>query len=187
MRLGELLLFRYRMPTDERFRLDRALRAKWFGDANVCAYGSLAVSDGAAAAFPYADVAVTNLTLAGTVSARSLAVKNLDVVGDAVVSAPLPVGSGGRLALNWNGVDGFACADASSFAIEAGGTLEVNGLGALPPCGSSYKVIGTETVSGSPSGWIWHSADRSVRAFLERKADGLYVTFGSGGFRVIFR
>ena len=113
--------------------------------------------------------------------------KNLDLTGEAVVSAPLTVGAGGRITLNWNGVDGFACAAVSSLTIEAGGTLELNGVGTLPSCGSSYKVFGTETVSGSPAGWIWRSADRSMRVYLEKKAEGLYVTFGSGGFRVIFR
>ena len=190
VRIGESMAFRYVLPMHQRQQIRAALGVKWFGtDTYSLKYGfeDVAVTNGAAAAFPYADVAVTNLTLAGTVSARSLAVKNLDIAGDAVVSAPLSVGSGGRIALNWNGVDGFACADASSLAIEAGGTLELNGLGALPPCGSSCKIVGTESVSGSSAGWIWHSADRSIRAFLEKKADGLYVTFGSGGFRVIFR
>ncbi len=190
VRIGESMAFRYVLPMHQRQQIRAALGVKWFGtDTYSLKYGfeDVAVTNGAVAAFPYADVAVTNLTLAGTVSARSLAVKNLEVAGDAVVSAPLTVASGGRIALNWNGVDGFACAAVSSFAIEASGTLELNGLGALPPCGSSYKIVGTESVSGSSAGWIWHSADRSMRAFLERKADGLYVTFGSGGFRVIFR
>ena len=190
VRFGETMAFRYALPMKQREQIRAALGVKWFGtETYSLRYGfeTVAVTNGAALAFPYADVTVTNLTLAGTVSAKSLSVKNLDVRGNATVSAPLTVGSGGRLVLGWNGVDGFACVDASSFAIEAGGTLELNGLASLPSCGSSYKVVGTETVAGSPAGWIWHSADRSMRAYLEKKADGLYVTFGSGGFRIIFR
>ena len=34
LRLGELLLFRYHVPRVERFRIDGALRSKWFGSAN---------------------------------------------------------------------------------------------------------------------------------------------------------
>ena len=190
VRIGETMAFRYVLPKRQREAIRAALGVKWFGtDTYALRYGfeGVAVTNGAAAAFPYADVTVTNMILAGTISARSLAVKNLDLIGDAVVSAPLTVGAGGRITLNWNGVDGFACATVSSLAIEAGGTLELNGMGSLPSCGSSYKVVGTETVSGSPAGWIWRSADRSMRVYLEKRADGLYVTFGSGGFRVIFR
>ena len=190
VRIGETMAFRYALPNKQREQIRMALGVKWFGtDTYSLKYGfeDVAVTNGAALTMPYADVAVTNLTLAGTISARSLAVKNLDLTGEAVVSAPLTVGAGGRITLNWNGVDGFACATVSSLTIEAGGTLELNGVGTPPSCGSSYKVFGTETVSGSPAGWIWRSADRSMRVYLEKRAEGLYVTFGSGGFRVIFR
>ena len=190
VRIGETMAFRYALPKKQREQIRAALGVKWFGtDTYALRYGfrNVSVTNGATLAMPYADVTVTNLMLAGTISSRSLAVRDLDLIGDAVVSAPLTVESGGRISFSWNGVDGFACADAFSFAIEAGGTLELNGMGALPPCGSSYKVVGTETVLGSADGWIWRSSDRSMRACLEKKADGLYLTFGSGGVRIILR
>ena len=186
LRLGELMVFRYRVPDNERFRVDRALMAKWFGSENVCTYGSLSVTNEAVLAFPYADVTVTNLTLAGTVSARSLAVRNLDIVGGATVSAPLALSAGGMLALCWDG-SGFGEVAAESFSIGDGGTLAIHNADVASLCGRSFRVVACNDISGTGAGWIWHSADRTVRAVIEKRADGIYVTFGSSGFRVFFR
>jgi hypothetical protein len=168
LRLGELLLFRYRMPTDERFRLDRALRAKWFGEANVCAYGSLAVSDGAAAAFPYADVAVTNLTLSGTVSARSLT---------------LP--GGGTLTLPGDGSDGFGEISVDSLTLGAGGRVAVPDVAGTALIGRSFKIASSESIDGKASHWRGCSEDRAVRVVLEKRADGLYARFEGNGMIMI--
>ena len=189
VRFGETMAFRYALPKKQREQIRAALGVKWFGpDTYSLKYGyeAVAVTNGAAAAFPHADVTATNLTLAGTVSARSLSVRNLEIAGDAAVSAPLALAAGGTLAVNWTG-DGFAVAEAESLSIGTGGTLAIKGMDAIPPCGSEYKVVGAASVEGSAAGWIWHSADRSVRATLEKRADGLHVAFASGGVRIIFR
>ena len=170
LRLGELLLFRYRMPTDERFRLDRALRAKWFGDANVCSYDSLSVSAGAAVAFPYADVAITNLTLAGTVSARSLT---------------LP--AGGTLTLLGDGSTGFGEISVDSLTLGTVGHVAVPDVMGTTLIGRSFKIASSESIVGRASAWRGCSDDRSMRVVLEKRADGLYARFeGNGMMMIVF-
>ena len=163
---------------------------KWFGSETYSLkYGfeDVAVTNGAAAAFPHADVTVTNLELAGTVSAKSLAVKNMDLLGDATVSAPLSIAAGGSIALHGDGSDGFAEVAVGSLSIARGGSIVVPDVLDGRLCGRSYRIFSTVDASGTGAGWSGKSADGSVRAQFESRADGLYVKFVSGGIRIIFR
>ena len=188
--IGESMAFRYVLPMRQRQQIRAALGVKWFGtDTYSLKYGfeDVAVTNGAAAAFPHADVAVTNLALAGTVSAKSLAVKNVDLLGDATVAAPLTVEAGGSIVLHGDGTDGFAEVSVDSLSIARGGSIVVPDVLDGRLCGRSYRVFSTANISGTGMGWSGKSADGSLRAQLESRADGLYLKFVSGGVRIIFR
>ena len=190
VRIGETMAFRYVLPMRQRQQIRAALGVKWFGSETYSLkYGfeDVAVTNGAAAAFPHADVTVTNLALAGTVSAKSLAVKNMDLLGDATVSAPLSIAAGGSIALHGDGSDGFAEVAVGSLSIARGGSIVVPDVLDGRLCGRSYRIFSTVDASGTGAGWSGKSADGSVRAQFESRADGLYVKFVSGGIRIIFR
>lgn len=190
VRIGETMAFRYVLPMRQRQQIRAALGVKWFGtDAYALKYGFVdaAITNGASAAFPYADVTVTNLTLAGSVSARSIAVKNVDLRGDATVDAPLSVARDGTITLHGDGADGFATVAVTSVTIANRGHIAVPDVPDGSLCGQAFRLFDTENVNGSGAGWNGRSADGSVRAQLESRADGLYVKFISNGIRVIFR
>ena len=186
MRLGELLLFRYHVPRAERFRIDGALRSKWFGSVNEYLIENVVVTNGAAAVFPYTDLVLENLTLCGTVSACTVCVeKSLDVNGDSTVSAPLAMKSGGTISLSRD-EDGFSELEVHSINLGSRGTISISDWEGIV-CGQSFRVIKSSSVSGVPSGWKARRSDGVLKASLESKSDGLYLNIISGGTRIFVR
>ena len=186
LRLGEMLLFRYPMPRDERFRIDAALRAKWFGSANPCNYDSMSISAGASLSMPYADAIVTNFAIAGSFSARSVTVeKVMGITGDSVVSASVTLKAGATVSLR-NGEDGFCELEVESINLGDRGTITIPDWEGIV-CGQSFRIIKSDNVSGVPSGWKARRADGVIKAHLVTKADGVYLDFISGGTRILVR
>ena len=186
LRLGELLLFRYHVPRVERFRIDGALRSKWFGSANEYFMESVVITNGAVAVFPYTDLAATNLMLEGSVSARSVAAKNICVLSDSTVSASLSLKSGGVLSFSRKEDGSFVELSADALSVEAKGRIEISDWEGLV-CGQSFRIIKSSSISGAASSWKARRPDGAIKAHLEAKADGLYVTFVSGGTKIIVR
>ena len=171
VRFGETMAFRYVLPKKQREQIRAALGVKWFGtDTYSLKYGfeNVAVTNGAALAFPYADVTVTNLTLAGTVSARSLT---------------LP--AGGMLTLPGDGADGFGEIFVDSLTLGTGGHVVVPDVLGTALVGRSFKIASSENFSGRASAWHGCSEDRSLRVVLEKRADGLYARFEGNGMMII--
>ena len=187
LRIGELMLFRYQMQTNERSRVDSALRAKWFGDSNQIDYDSITIGQSSLLVMPYADLMVTNLSIAGGISSRTITVeKSLRVTGNSHVSAPLSLKSGGTFTLVRNGAGGFFEVEADTFSVEPKGRIAISDWDGIL-CGQSYRVVETESLSGNASGWSGRNADGSVKARFEIRSDGLYLKFESGGTRIIIR
>lgn len=189
--IGEFMAFRYHLPSLQRKRIAAALGVKWFGSEKYSleyAFDSVALSDGASLAFPYADVTVTNMTLTGgEISARSFAVHALDIAADSAMDAPLSLAERGTLVLHGNAADGLATVNVASCAFGESGTIDISNLETPSLCGRSYRIMETDSVSGSPAHWRGHCKDPAVRATLEVRADGVYATFRFNGIRLILR
>lgn len=182
LRLGELLVFRQELPADERFRLDRALGAKWFGRANVCEYGRVTVSEAAVLAHPHADVVATNLTVAGCLEARTVAARNLTIAAGEI-KAPLALVSGGSLTVT--------VADGSIPALRAESAVfgkEGVIYGTYPAVNYPVKVISTASpaAAGKIRGWRGVEATSGLLLVLVRMEDGVYLD-RAPGMKVILR
>jgi hypothetical protein len=187
LRIGELMLFRYQMPANERSRIDNALRAKWFNDSNPINYDSILMGQSTHLLMPYADLSVTNLTIAGSMLARAITVeKALRVTERSDVSASMKIKSGGTFTIARNDAGDFFELEADAFSIESKGLIEISDWDGLL-CGQSYRVIESESLSGDASGWSGRNADGTVKARFEMRSDGLYLKFESCGTRIIIR
>jgi hypothetical protein len=77
VRIGEVMAFRHYLPVRQRTQIRNALGVKWFGTEKYShGYGfeDVIISQGASLSLPYAEVSVTNLTIAGDFSSRSISV-----------------------------------------------------------------------------------------------------------------
>ena len=135
---------------------------------------------------PYADAIVTNFAIAGSFSARSVTVeKVMGITGDSVVSASVTLKVGATVSLR-NGEDGFCELEVESINLGDRGTITIPEWEGLV-CGQSFRIIKSSSVSGAASSWKARRPDGAIKAHLEAKADGLYVTFVSGGTKIIVR
>jgi hypothetical protein len=190
VRIGEVMAFRHYLPLGQRTQIRNALGVKWFGTEKYShGYGfeDVTISQGASLSLPYAEVSVTNLTIAGDFSSRSISVSTaLIVSGDSTVSAPLSLKSGGTFTLARNGAGGFFAVEADAFSIEPKGRIEISDWDGIL-CGQSYRVVETASLTGNASGWSGRNADGTLKARFEKRTDGLYLKFESGGTRIIIR
>jgi hypothetical protein len=188
-RFAEVMAFRYYLPAAQRAQIRNALGVKWFGTEKYAlefAFGDVSVSQGAALSMPYADVSVTNLAIAGSLSARSVAVeKSLVIAGDSAVPAPVSLKPGATVSLRGR-EDGFFELQADSVALGDRGTVAISDWEGVV-CGQSFRIIKSSSVSGAASAWKARRPDGAMKAHLEAKADGIYVTFVSGGTKIIVR
>lgn len=188
LRLGELLLFRYAIPDEDRFRIDHALGVKWFGaeygDARLeYDLDSVVVAAGASAAFPYADLTATNLAVAGSVTARTVVARNLTVL-DGEIAAPLSLADGGTISVT-DASGEIPCLTAQSVSFEGTGTIVLSAPSVGESVAEPLKVI---AVAGGPEvpqrvrGW---RTETGVRAVLVRRADGYYLDPAPGAVLIV--
>ena len=136
---------------------------------------------------PYADLSVTNLTIAGSMSAHAITVeKTLSLAGQSNVSGLLKIKSHGTLTLSRNAEGDFFELEADAVSIESKGLIEISDWDGLL-CGESYRVVESESLSGDASGWSGRNADGTVKARFEMRSDGLYLKLESCGTRIIIR
>ena len=188
-RFAEVMAFRYYLPDAQRAQIRNALGVKWFGTDNYSleyAFDNIDVSPGAGLSFPYADVTVTNLAIAGDILARTVSIeKSLNVNGDSTVSAPLAMKSGGTISLSRD-EDGFSELEVDSINLGSRGIISISDWEGIV-CGQSFRVIKSSSVSGVPSGWKARRSDGVLKASFESKSDGLYLNIISGGTRILVR
>ena len=190
VRIGESMAFRYALPMAQRTQIRNALGVKWFGTekySHCYGFENITISQGASLSLPYAEVSVTNLTVGGNLSSRTISVsKALAVTGDSTVSAPLSLKSGGTFTIVRNDAGDFFELEVDAFSIESKGLIEISDWDGLL-CGESYRVVESESLSGDASGWSGRNADGMVKARFEMRSDGLYLKFESCGTRIIIR
>ena len=190
VRIGESMAFRYALPMVQRTQIRNALGVKWFGTekySHCYGFENITISQGASLSLPYAEVSVTNLTVGGNLSSRTISVsKALAVTGDSTVSAPLSLKSGGTFTIVRNDAGDFFELEADAFSIESKGLIEISDWDGLLR-GESYRVVESESLSGDASGWRGRNADSTVKARFEMRSDGLYLKFESCGTCIIIR
>ena len=188
--IGEFMAFRYHLPALQRSQIENALGVKWFGTEPYSlryAFDSIAVANGAALDFPYADVTATNAHLAaGALSARSFIAVRLDLLENVQCEAPLTLADGGTLVLHGNAADGFAAISAPSVALGERGNIDLSDIDVSSLLGRAYRIVASEIVTGTGDNWRGRSADGLAYAKMELRADGVYVRFCSG-LRVIIK
>lgn len=188
--IGEFMAFRYHLPDAQRSRIESALGVKWFGgDLYSLEYGfdSVAVTNGATLAFPYADVTVGSLDMAeGAVSARSVTATTLDLIEDSVCEAPLTLSDAGTIILHGSSSDGLSCISATSVSLGSCGNIDVSGIDVASMGARSFRIMATSSVTGTGARWKGRGADGIICARLKVCADGVYVKFGAG-FHIMVR
>lgn len=167
-RIAECLVFTNKLSDVERNTFETLMLAKWFGSNGVArAYANVTVATNASLAMMYQRLSVTGkLTLGGTLKAEQVQ------VGDgAEIELTAPAAIDGTLAL-----------PESSAA-----TIVLNGSAWSEYRDEKIKVIGaTKTTGRKPVGRLNpNPRGRSVSFSIEE--DGIYATFASGGFTIIFK
>lgn len=177
-RIAEYILFVPKLTETERDRVYKALRKKWFGEANLMACTSLVIPEGSAYEVKNEDLSVTGtLTLGGTLAAPSVTAARIVVdSADARVAAPLSLASDATLELRRRSDGSFSCLTADS--VNAAGTctvvLKAESWSGLR--GRSFRIV-----NGAVQGGTWSAeCGGGLAATLAVDAEGVTVTFVKG-------
>lgn len=186
-RIAEYMLFKTAMGAEERVRVQKALRAKWFGDARETRrYAALRVPAGASFSVVYENIAISDrLVIGGKVAAASVDAGRVEVSDSAVVEGALALSDGATLAFGC-GVDGIASLAAGSVAAASGSGTVVIATGGLSPRsmrGVSVRLVSSASVDAKIASWNVVCDMSGVR--LRLADDGLYADFPKRGFVLI--
>lgn len=189
LKVGEVLMFKNCLSDRLRFRISGALCSKWRGDTNEWAYGEVSVAAGATLNHPYADLAVANLALGGSISATRVMPSTLTLPGAAaILNGMLELPEGGQVVIGVNQDGSFGTLRAQGVRVTGNGTLAFLGNISAELCGRTFRIVEASDVDASRMSWKAPSLrGTGLRAVLSAKADGLYLTFSSSGFIVSFR
>ena len=192
VRIGEIIAFRHHIPERLRENISSALGVKWFGTDDYSLeyhFDCITVTERAKLSFPYADVIATNLFAEGTLVARSLEVKTLDISGGSVLEAELKMMQGGTIVLRYDGNGALASCAANSFDVgEEGGKLDLSNVDPVDLIGRSFRIVETTSATGAIARWKGRPETQdAVYAVLESQADGVYVKFKGCGMRIVVR
>lgn len=185
-RMGEFMFFKYHLPAAQRTRTANAFGAKWFGRENRFEYNSIEVSPGASLSHPYADLVVTNLAVAGILSARTVAPQTISFCDGGRIAARLKFGNGCRLAFKG---DSRALEEiaADSLSLEGKCAVDLGGVTMDGILGRRFRIVATTSLTGSLSSSSVSVAGVPVRVLFSAEADGLYAEFRGNGFVMSFR
>lgn len=186
-RIAEYMLFKTVMDAEERTLVQKALRAKWFGDARETRrYAALRVPAGASFSVVYENIAISDrLVIGGKVAAASVDAGRVEVSDSAVVEGALALSDGATLAFGC-GVDGIASLAAGSVAAASGSGTVVIATGGLSPRsmrGVSVRLVSSASVDAKIASWNVVCDMPGVR--LRLAGDGLYADFPAKGFILI--
>ncbi len=191
LRIGEILIYRNAIPDWFRARIAAALRRKWFNTANTLEYSSVRVAAGAALQIPESRIETDALVLeGGSLAAEETSAASVALSADSSVSGTLSLD--GAVVSVACGADGEV-PSVSADALSVSGALSVAFAvsdGAVPPQGE-HLVLAAETVStdGATLSAAVSAAAKAmgVSATLEKRADGIYAVFHSGGTVITLR
>ena len=190
-RIAEYMLFDTPLPEAKRQRIYNLLRAKWFGDAPVTTnfFGRVSLGEKAALVVGYGELlAVTNnLSLAGSLTATSATVANMDVVGtNATVAGALTLADGATLSFERLPDGTWTSLSATSLASEGAVTVSLSGnpkgLG-----GKSVRLVATDNPPASLDGWRADFPSDRITARPALRDDGVWAEFFSVGTLLFVR
>jgi hypothetical protein len=188
IRLGEMMVFRHKIPGLLREQIAAALGTKWFGsDIYSLAYGfeDITVAAGATFKLPYAELAVTDLALAGVVSAKSVKPTVFELQGSAEVQGTLVLENGASVVLGEGGPGSLYAAKLEKLVIGRKGTIDISKIDVSEYENRTVKVFDVSDVDGSVSRWRSNNSS-GYTARLKLLDDGVYAIF-SCGLSVIVR
>ena len=187
--IGEVLMFKEYLTDRLRMRISGALNAKWRGATNEWAYGEVSVAAGATLNHPYADLAVENLHLSGTLAATRVMPATLTLSGsDAALDGMLELGEGGQVVVCVSPDGSFGSVRASGVRVAGDGTVAFRGTISNALCGKSLRIVEAGNVEAPGMSWKAPSLrGTGLRAVLSGREDGLYLTFSSSGFVISFK
>ncbi len=189
-RIAEYMLFDAPLSEAKRQRIYRALRKKWFGDTSVTTnfLGRVSLEERASMIVGYGEfLVVTNaLTLAGSLTATSATVANMDVAGtNATVDGALTLADGATLSFTRLSDDTWTSLSATSVTAEGAVTVSLAGSSLKGMGGKSVRLIATDNPPLSLEGWTLNYQSSGTTARLVLKDDGVWAEFLSPGL-VIF-
>ena len=189
LKIGEALMFSEYLTDRLRMRISGALCSKWRGDTNEWAYGAISVAAGATLNHPYADLAVENLHLSGTLAATRVMPATLTLSGsDAALDGMLELGEGGQVVVCVSPDGSFGSVRASGVRVAGDGTVAFRGTISNALCGKSLRIVEAGNVEAPGMSWKAPSLHGTgLRAVLSGREDGLYLTFSSSGFVISFK
>ena len=187
--VGEVILFKDFLSDRFRSRISGALNSKWRNATNEWAYGEISIAAGATLNHPYADLEVTNLLLGGSIAATRVMPSTLTLPGTAAtLDGRLELPDGGQIVIGVNQDGSFGTLRAQSVRVKGSGTIAFHGNISTALCGRTFRIVETSDVDAPGMSWKAPSLrGTGLRAVLSAKADGLYLTFESSGFVVLFR
>ncbi len=183
-RIAEYILFNPKLTETERDRVYRALRKKWFGEANERTNSVISVPEGSSYSVQNEDIVVSGeLTLGGTLSASSVSAARIAVESaDANVAAPLALASGATLEFERTG-DGFTCLSADSVTAEGSCTVVLKAGSWSGLFGRSFRIVNGPVSGGN---WTARCSSGGLAARLSFDVEGVTVSFVKG-FSLIIR
>ena len=187
--VGEVILFKDFLSDRFRSRISGALNSKWRNATNEWVYGEIDVAAGATLNHPYADLAVANLALGGSIAATRVMPSTLTLPGTAaILDGRLELSDGGRVVIGVNQDGSFGTLRAQSVRVTGKGTLAFHGNVSAALCGRTFRIVEASDVDAPGMTWKAPSLrGTGLRAVLSAKADGLYLTFLPGGLVISYR
>lgn len=184
--MGEVMIFKDCPALEAMLSIEGELMAKWQGATNERHFASIDVAEGATLSYPYADLVVTNLSLGGTIAAKSVRPVAFAAATDGATIDGALVLDGGTFTAVADGEGGFNCVSASSVVLSRGGVLAFAEAPSSSLVGSEFKVVDSSVVEATAARWKCPAElPGGMKASLVAKEDGLYVKFVPGGFIVI--
>jgi hypothetical protein len=180
MRFAELLLFKARLPERERDRVNRLMRAKWFGDEYVKTthgYARLKVPVDGMMTVAHDPVVVSEmLSIGGTLTVpEGLSAAAIDVTADgAEIDAAVTLSGAAELSFTQDG-EGFTMLKATSLSLSETGVVRLLVTDAKALRHKKLKLVDCAAVTGTLTRWRTSVTGWEHGASLSLEPDGIYV------------
>jgi hypothetical protein len=180
MRFAELLLFKARLPERERDRVNRLMRAKWFGDEYVKTthgYARLKVPVDGMMTVAHDPVVVSEmLSIGGTLTVpEGLSAAAIDVTADgAEIDAAVTLSGAAELSFTQDG-EGFTMLKATSLSLSETGVVRLLVTDAKALRHKKLKLVDCAAVTGTLTRWRTSVTGWEHGASLSLEPDGIYA------------
>ena len=106
----------------------------------------------------------------------------------AILDGRLELSDSGQIVIGVNQDGSFGTLRTQGVRVKGSGTIAFHGNISTALCGRTFRIVETSDVDAPGMSWKAPSLrGTGLRAVLSAKADGLYLTFESSGFVVLFR